>query len=239
MNLLTRARMLGVLLLLALAAPFAQAASFTNYYENRQADCLVRGQTCVAPAVTYWGLATSAGSDAGCGTEVTGGSYARVAVTSSLANWAGTQSAGSTTASTGTGGTTSNNNAITWSPNPSASWGTVQEFCGFEHGLTTLSAAISTTGATSMTVTSAAQFPGSGNYYVLIDSEIVQVTGGQGTTTWTIVRGALGTTAATHSNGAAVGGLALVREALTTSKTINSGDTVSFPAGALTIQIDN
>lgn len=54
-------------------------------------------------------------------TEVSGGSYARVAVTASLANFAGTQSAGSTTASTGTGGVTSNNNTITF-PAPTAQW---------------------------------------------------------------------------------------------------------------------
>lgn len=55
--------------------------------------------------------------------EVTGGSYARVAVTCSLANFAGTQSTGSTTASSGTGGTSSNNNAITF-PTPTADWAT-------------------------------------------------------------------------------------------------------------------
>jgi hypothetical protein len=67
------------------------------------------------PGKLYIGLDTVACGETGSGTEVTGGSYARVAVTSSLANWAGTQSAGSTTASSGTGGTTSNNNAITFS----------------------------------------------------------------------------------------------------------------------------
>ena len=61
--------------------------------------------------------------EAGTFTEVSGGSYARVAVTASLANFAGTQSAGSTTASSGTAATTSNNAAITFSPNPTANWG--------------------------------------------------------------------------------------------------------------------
>lgn len=70
----------------------------------------------------YVGLLTAAPSDSGGGTEVSGGSYARVAVGATLANWAGTQSAASTTASTGTGGQTSNNNAITF-PAPSANWG--------------------------------------------------------------------------------------------------------------------
>jgi len=72
----------------------------------------------------YFALFTVAPGETGGGTEVTGGSYARVAVTCSLTNFAGTQSAGSTTASSGTGGTTSNNGAITF-PTPTANWGSV------------------------------------------------------------------------------------------------------------------
>lgn len=53
--------------------------------------------------------------------EPSGGSYARVAVTASLANFAGTQSAGSTSASSGTSAQTSNNGTITW-PAPTGSW---------------------------------------------------------------------------------------------------------------------
>lgn len=64
----------------------------------------------------------SAGLDANTAeVEVTGGSYARVSVACTLANFSGTQAAGSTTASTGTGGATSNNGAITF-PTPSAAW---------------------------------------------------------------------------------------------------------------------
>jgi len=54
-------------------------------------------------------------------TEISGGAYARVPITSSLANWAGTQGAGTTVASSGTSGVTSNNAAITW-PTPTADW---------------------------------------------------------------------------------------------------------------------
>ncbi len=68
---------------------------------------------------------------------------------------------------------------------------------------TTLSAAITTTGATSCTVTSATAFPASGTFRVLVDSELMSVTGVSGTT-FTIVRGIEGSTAATHSNGATV-----------------------------------
>lgn len=114
-----------------LAPPAAQAGALSDYLENKIVDTLVRGQAYTMPATVYVALATTAGSDAACGTEVSGGSYARVAVTSSLANWAGTQSAGSTTASTGTSGTTSNNNAITF-PAPTANWGQVVEYCVFD-----------------------------------------------------------------------------------------------------------
>lgn len=118
--------LVGVMLLAA--SSMAGAAAMSDYLENKVVDYLLRGQTFTAPATVYYALATAAGSDAACGTEVTGGSYARVAVTSSLANWAGTQASASTTASTGTSGTTSNNTVVTF-PTPTASWGSVVEFC--------------------------------------------------------------------------------------------------------------
>lgn len=71
---------------------------------------------------------------------------------------------------------------------------------------TTCNGAISSTSSTSITVTSASGFPGSGNYSIQIDSEVLLVTGGQGTTTWTVTRGTNGSTAATHSNGAVITG---------------------------------
>jgi len=99
-------------------------AALTDYLENKLIDQLFRGQAYAFPASLYVGLLTAAPSDSAAGTEVTGGAYARVAVASSLANWAGTQAAGSTVASSGTGGTTSNNGVITF-PTPSAGWGVV------------------------------------------------------------------------------------------------------------------
>jgi hypothetical protein len=122
------AALLGFALAISLLPSLASAGAMSDYLENKLVDALLRGQTFTMPATVYVGLATGSGSDAACGTEVSGGSYARVAITSSLANWAGTQSAGSTTASTGTGGTTSNNAAVTF-PTPTANWGTVVEFC--------------------------------------------------------------------------------------------------------------
>jgi len=99
-------------------------ANMSDYLENKFLDFFLRAQSLTAPVTVYCALFTAAPSDSGGGTEVSGGSYARVAITSALANWAGTQSAGSTTASTGTGGTTSNNGAITF-PTPTANWGVV------------------------------------------------------------------------------------------------------------------
>ncbi|WP_428419171.1 phage tail fiber protein [Methylibium sp.] len=150
--------------LLAALPTIAPAQALSDYVENKSIDLLLRAQAWTAPSTINVGLSTAACSDSSIGTEVTGGSYARVAVTASLANWAGTQSAGSTSASSGTGGQTSNNAAVTF-PTPSAGWGTVTHF--FLHDGTNL----------------------------------------------------------------------LVCQALTTSKTINSGDSVSFAIGAITLTL--
>jgi hypothetical protein len=99
-------------------------AAMSDYLENKLIDQLFRGQAYTFPSTLYFGLLTAAPTDSSAGTEVSGGSYARVGVTASLANFAGTQSSGSTTASSGTGGTTSNNSAITFAA-PSANWGVV------------------------------------------------------------------------------------------------------------------
>jgi hypothetical protein len=99
-------------------------AALSNYAENKIIDQLFRGQAFTFPTTLYVGLYTAAPSETGGGTEVSGGSYARVAVTANMTNWAGTQAAGSTTASSGTSGTTSNNIAVTF-PAPTASWGVI------------------------------------------------------------------------------------------------------------------
>lgn len=101
------------------------AAALTDTYENSMIDWLMRAQTLTPPTTgAYIALFTTCPTDSAAGTEVSGGSYARVNYAASLANWAGTQAAASTTASSGTGGTTSNNNAVTF-PAATADWGTV------------------------------------------------------------------------------------------------------------------
>jgi len=73
---------------------------------------------------------------------------------------------------------------------PSAAW-------------TTLNGAI-LAGDTSLIVASFAAFPSSGQYRILIGDELLIVTAGQATLTWTVTRGAEGTTAAAHANGASI-----------------------------------
>lgn len=98
-------------------------SGMTDYLENKLIDWLVRGQSFTPPATLYAALFTATPSDAGGGTEVSGGSYARVAITSDMTHWAGTQAAASTTTSSGTNGTTSNNGTVTF-PAPTGNWGT-------------------------------------------------------------------------------------------------------------------
>lgn len=106
-------------------------AAMSDYLENKIIDWLLRAQSFTPPTDLYVALFTGAPADGGGGTEVSGGSYARVQITSALAAWAGTQAAGSTTASSGTGGQTSNNGAVTF-PAPSANWGSVTHFGIFD-----------------------------------------------------------------------------------------------------------
>lgn len=67
---------------------------------------------------------------------------------------------------------------------------------------------------TTLDVASAAAFPSSGQYRILIGSEYLLVTAGAGTTTWTVTRGVEGSTAAVHTAGAPIYGV-LTAAALT------------------------
>ena len=80
----------------------------------------------VADGTATWTEQTTS-LEGGVFTEVANaGNYTRGVLNPSLTNWAGTQAAASTVASTGTGGTTSNNVTITFgSASPSANWGLI------------------------------------------------------------------------------------------------------------------
>ena len=107
-------------------------AAMTNYLENKLIDALFRGGSYTFPAALHVGLFTAAPSDAGGGTEVSGGSYARSALAPSTVNWASTGGATTTTnPSAGTSGTTSNNSALAF-PTATADWGTATHVAIFD-----------------------------------------------------------------------------------------------------------
>lgn len=97
-------------------------SAMSDYLEGKILDHIFRTGTFTKPTTLAVGLFTAAPSDTGGGTEVTGGSYARVALNPLDANWAA-PSAGN--------GVTSNSVAITF-PTPSAGWGTITHFGLFD-----------------------------------------------------------------------------------------------------------
>jgi hypothetical protein len=90
--------------------------SFTNYLENAVLGHVFGGSTLTKPSV-FVGLFTAAPGEAGGGTEVTGGSYARQA-------WSGTVS--------GTAPTQAANTAAIEFPTASANWGSVTHAAWFD-----------------------------------------------------------------------------------------------------------
>ena len=105
-------------------------AALSDFLENALVDHVFRGISYTMPSTIYIGLFTAAPSDSGGGTEVTGGSYARVQVGPSAGAWKSTNGATSG-ASSGTGGQTMNAAAITF-PTPTASWGQATHFAAFD-----------------------------------------------------------------------------------------------------------
>lgn len=106
-------------------------SAMSDFLENKFIDHLFRNRSYTVPSTIYVGLYTAAPSDSGGGTEVTGGSYARVLVGPSDSAWQSTQGTTTAVASSGTGGNTSNGSTITF-PTPSANWGTVTHFGVFD-----------------------------------------------------------------------------------------------------------
>jgi hypothetical protein len=103
----------------------------TDYLENQIIDHLFRTNTFGKLTNVFFALFTAAPTDAaGSGTEVTGGSYARVQVACNNNSFNATQG-GTSGASTGAGGGTTNAAAITF-PAPSANWGTVSHYGVFD-----------------------------------------------------------------------------------------------------------
>lgn len=97
-------------------------AALSDYLENKLIDHIFRGMAYTPPTELHVALYTGAPSDAGGGTEITGGSYARAQLDPSGTHWRNTQNSG-TGASSGTSGQTANAAVITF-PAPTANWGT-------------------------------------------------------------------------------------------------------------------
>jgi hypothetical protein len=91
--------------------------SKTDFAENKVLDHMT-GKATWGAVTCYVGLFTAAPSDAGGGTEVTGGSYARKAT--AAGDW-----------NSASGGSTSNLNPITF-VTATGSWGTVTHFALFD-----------------------------------------------------------------------------------------------------------
>jgi len=102
----------------------------SDYLENKVIDHIFRGIAFTMPASLYVALYSAAPSDAGGGTELAGGGYARAQLDPSASNWRNTQNSG-TGASAGTGGQTANAAAITF-PAPTGAWGVATHFAIFD-----------------------------------------------------------------------------------------------------------
>ena len=83
-------------------------AEMSNYLEDALINATLRNTSYTSPATVYVGLYTSDPTDANTGTEVSGGSYARTAVTFGAPS----------------GGASTNSAAVEF-PQATASWGTV------------------------------------------------------------------------------------------------------------------
>lgn len=131
----------SALLAFALAVPVSitvtapvQAAALADFAENKVVDAVLRAQPIGTPVTWHVALYTTCPTDSTAGVEVSGGNYARVAVTAGLAAFAGTQGAGTTVASTGTSGTTSNNAA--WAFTSPTTWTAVVNCWGITDAAT-------------------------------------------------------------------------------------------------------
>lgn len=119
----------------------------------------------------------------------------------------------------------------------STSGGIIREYGQFDTAVAapqTVTTAAIASGVTSVGVLANAGFPGSGTYYIQVDNEVMAVTGGQGSNTWTVTRAARGSTAAAHASGAnIVGGEATTGGNLFFKGdfgaiTLNAGDAIQF-----------
>lgn len=95
-------------------------SALSDYLENELADHVLGGGDFTRPATVYVALFTAGPTDAGGGTEVSAGGYARATVTNNSTNFPAAS-----------GGAKSNGTAITFAA-ASATWGTVTHFAIYD-----------------------------------------------------------------------------------------------------------
>jgi hypothetical protein len=108
----------------------------TDFLENELIDHIFRARSYAGPTELYIALFTAAPSDAGGGTEVTGGAYARVQLDPLFSNWLGTGGESTAVDSAGTGGATSNNVEILFPAPVGANWGVITHVAIFDESTT-------------------------------------------------------------------------------------------------------
>jgi len=91
-------------------------SAISNYLENALINATLRNTTYTSPTTVYAGLFTSDPTDAGSGTEVSGGSYARKAITFAAPS----------------NGVTTNSAAAVEFDQATGSWGTITHFAIFD-----------------------------------------------------------------------------------------------------------
>jgi hypothetical protein len=91
-------------------------SAISNYLENALINATLRNTSYTSPATVYAGLFTSDPTDAGSGTEVSGGSYARKAITFAAPS----------------NGVTTNSAAACEFDQATGSWGTITHFGIFD-----------------------------------------------------------------------------------------------------------
>jgi len=127
-------------------------AEFSNYLENKILDHVLKNISYTSPTTAYVGLFTSDPTDAGTGTEVSGGSYARQVLS----------------VTTASGGIVTSSGDVTF-PQATGSWGTISHI-GILDALTSGNLLMHTALTTSKTIESGDILKiSSGNLTVTLD----------------------------------------------------------------------
>lgn len=219
-------------------------SGFTDYLENKILDAILRNVSYAAPSTIYLGLYTNTTDDTGQGIEVGGGSYARQGLTSAFP------------AATGTTGSVSNSSNITFTT-ASANWGTVSDvalleannqksFANTDINTGTDVITITSHGFTTADPVSISRSGGAGTFPTGITEGVVYFARNVTSNTITLhstAAGATGNTGLVDITAAGSGtfyinkGYMLWRGALSSSKTVNNGDTFQIDASNLTCTI--